>query len=79
MRSSMKAALYRDLFPQMLIFFYRNAILSMKLSHPSSFRAIRALIASQLTFEKETVACNSLFPYFLTLICISIYTNSGVF
>ena len=31
--------------------FYRNAFLIMKLSNPPSFRAIRALIASQSTFE----------------------------
>ena len=38
--------------PHMLIFFYRNAFLIMKLSKLQSFRVIRALIASQSTFEK---------------------------
>ena len=33
-------------------FFYRNAFLIMKLSKLQSFRVIRALIASQSTFEK---------------------------
>ena len=32
MRLSMKPALYQDFFPHMLIFFYRNAFLFMKLS-----------------------------------------------
>ena len=40
-----------DIFPQTCWFFYRNAFLIMKLSNPPSFRAIRALIASQSTFE----------------------------
>ena len=33
-------------------FIYRNAILRMKLSNLPSFRTIRAIIASQSTFEK---------------------------
>ena len=37
--------------PKHADFFYRNAFLIMKLSNPPSFRAIRALIASQSTFE----------------------------
>ena len=37
-------------FPHML-FFYGNAFIIMKLSKLPSFRAIRALIASQSTFE----------------------------
>ena len=39
-------------FPHILIFFYGNAFLIMKLSKLPSFRVIRALIASQSTFEK---------------------------
>ena len=39
------------IFPQTCWIFYRNAFLIMKLSNPPSFRAIRALIASQSTFE----------------------------
>ena len=31
--------------------FYRNAFIIMELSNPPSFRAIRAVIASQSTFE----------------------------
>ena len=38
-------------FPTHAGFFYGNAFLIMKLSNPPSFRAIRALIASQSTFE----------------------------
>ena len=38
-------------FPTHADFVYRNAFLLMKLSNPPSFRAIRALIASQSTFE----------------------------
>ena len=37
--------------PQICWLVYRNAFLIMKLSNPPSFRAIRALIASQSTFE----------------------------
>ena len=50
MRSSMEPVLYRFL-PHRCRFF-----LTMKLSKFSSFRAIKALIASQLTFEKWSIA-----------------------
>ena len=40
------------IFPPKCCFFYRNAFLIMKLSNITSFREIRALIASQSTFEK---------------------------
>ena len=46
----MKPALYQDFVPHMLIFL-QKCISIMKLSNPPSFRAIRALIASQSTFE----------------------------
>ena len=52
MRSSMKHALYQDFFPTHADFFYGNAFLIIKLSKPPRFRVIRALIASQSTFEK---------------------------
>ena len=45
-------------------FVYRNAFLIMKLSNPPTFRAIRALIASQSTFEIYT---------FLLFFCISFH------
>ena len=51
MRSSMKPADYQDFFPTHADFFYRNAFLIMKLSKLPSFKVIRALIASQSTFE----------------------------
>ena len=38
-------------FPTHADFVYGNTFLIMKLSNPPSFRAIRALIASQSTFE----------------------------
>ena len=38
-------------FPTHADFFYRKAFIIMKLSNPPNFRAIRALIASQSTFE----------------------------
>ena len=52
MRPSMKPALYQDLFPTDVDLFTKNAFLIMKLSRFPTFRAIRAPIASQLTFEK---------------------------
>ena len=48
--------------PQTWWFVYRNAFLIMKLSNPPSFRAVRALIASQSAFEIylfKTIICSS--------------------
>ena len=44
MRSSMQLDLYRDFFPTYADLFYRNAILIMKLSNLTTFRAIRVLL-----------------------------------
>ena len=60
----MKPVLYRD-------FFYRNALLIEKTSNIRDFRMIRALIASESTFE---ILNDALFSYFLIVICISFYT-----
>ena len=57
-------ALYQDFFPTHVDFFTEiNAFLIMKLSNPPSLRAIRALIASQLTFEIETVEFQQFISY----------------
>ena len=65
-------ALYQDISPQMQISLQKCISIIMKLSNLPSFRAIRAPIALQSTFDK-------LFSYFLIAICISFYTSSGVF
>ena len=56
-----------------------NACLIMKLSNPPSFRAIRALSASQSTFEIYTVDFQLFISYFLIVFFISFYTSSVVF
>ena len=74
MRSSTKPALYLDSFPTYADFFYRNAFIIMKLSHLPSFRAIRALIASQSTFDNKLLHATFYFLNFL-LLFVSYFTQ----
>ena len=78
MRSSMKHAILSGFFPTHADFFNGNAFIIMKLSKLPSFIAIRALTASQSTFEMliSTVYFLSfLFIYF----CIAFYGISHEF
>ena len=73
MRSQVNRAFYQDFFPHMLIYFYRNVFLIMKLSNPPSFRAIRALIASQSMFEIFTFPLVLMIPFTPILLGLSKY------
>ena len=64
MRSSMMPALYRDFSPH--LFFY-TVFHILKLSNIPSFRAIRALIASQSSLKNKLVHATVYFLTFLLL------------
>ena len=68
MRSWMKPALYQDLLPHMLILLQKCISNHETISNAPSFRVIRALIASQSTFEIYSLFLTFLYCCFLYLI-----------
>ena len=76
MRSSMKPALYQDLFPHILICL-QKCIFNHETKQASKFQSDPSS-NSQSMFEKQNVESKHFISYFLIVFCILFYTSSVV-